>query len=276
MCHHVSRYARNCLSLGATQSVTTIIPAIDSEVLSSTLVSTASGDTSIYVSSTITETTTKTLPSLHSTKTATRTTTTVVSTSTSTTFTKTTTKTSTGIKTTTLATTTTTTTRSTASPTPYLVQVTSQSSSPGVSSMVGSYVDWITPSGSNLANWPYSYALGFIDGASYGSVFTITPDGYLAVIYRVTSGNSQTNTPMLLTVDANNYVVPMTTPTAGANLVSCSVATSGSVTTLTGCNYNFYPTRYSTKSGSYVTIMLATQNASPAGQLGFQLTATSY
>ncbi|KAL1888953.1 hypothetical protein Sste5346_009221 [Sporothrix stenoceras] len=275
VCHHVSRYARNCLSLGATQSVTTIIPAIDSEVLSSTIISTASADTSIIISSTLTKTTTKTLPSLHSTKTTTRTTTTVVSTSTSTTFTKTTTKTSTGIKTLTLGTTTTTTTKSTTSPTPYLLKVTGQTTSPGVSSMVGSYVDWITPSGSGLSNWPYNFALGFIDGASYGSAFVITPAGYLAVVYRVTSGLSHTNTPMLLTVVDGNYVVPTASPAANANLISCSLSTSGGTTTLANCNYNLYPTRYPA-GNSYVTIMSATQDASPAGQLTFSLTATSY
>jgi hypothetical protein len=277
VCHHVSRYARNCLSLGATQSVTTIVPPIDSEVLSSTKLSTASADTSVYISTTLTKTTTKTLPSLHSTSTATRTTTTVVSTSTSTTFTKTTTKTSTAIKTSTLGTTTTTTTRSTTSPTPYLMKVSSQDFSSGSApNMVGSYVDWITPGGTTaLSSFPYSYALGFIDGVGNGNLFVVTAAGYLAVIVRSYPSTGQVNAPLLLTVVNGIYVVPNIAPAADAELISCMLSQSGNSATLANCNYNMYPITWTTNTRS-VTIMAATQDAIPAGQLSFQLTATSY
>lgn len=278
VCHHVSRYARNCISLGATQSVTTIVPPIDSELLSSTSLSTASADTSVYVSTTLTKTTTKTLPSLHSTTTSTRTTTTVVSTSTSTTFTKTTIKTTTAIKTTTIGTTTTTTTKSTTSPTPYLVKVSDQDFTTGSApNMIGAYVDWITPGGTSaLASFTYgSYALGFISGSSNGNLFVVTPAGYVAVIVRSYPSTGQTNAQLLLTV-VNGYVVPNIAPAANAEIVSCTLNQgSGGAATLSGCNYNLYPTTWST-NGRTVTIMAATTAPNVDGELSFQLTASSY
>ncbi|CAK7275384.1 hypothetical protein SEPCBS57363_006652 [Sporothrix epigloea] len=233
-CSYASVYTSNCLQLGATTSVTTISP-VDSLVLSSVLVSTASADSSVYVSSTITQTTVKTLPSLHSTKTVESTTTSVISTSTTTLYTKTATHLSLGIKVSTLATTTTTTTLVTASPTPYVIKVTSSDSSP---SLKNSFLDWISRAynpilGSN--GYTATYAIGFTDSFD-ANVFVLTPQG-LAVIIQTWSGTKLINTPYYLTVDSNGYVVPNSAPSATDSIINCSLTNSGGSLTLSGCNY---------------------------------------
>lgn len=277
-CYRVPRYVYNCIDLGATHSVTTIVPAIDSEVLSSTSVSTASGDTSVYVSSTITQTTTTTLPSLHSTKTVSSTTTDVISTSTSTTYTKTTTHTSTGIKTSTLGTTTTTTTLSTASPTPYLIKVTSEIGGGGAPSETTNYIDWVTTANQNALKNSFtygSYALGFVGSSVDGDLFVITPEGYLATIISTGSGKNKVNKQYLLTV-VGGYVIPDASPAAGAAIITCTLNPgSGGKATLSDCNYNIFATTWSSNGGS-LNIVGATTDSDVAGQLTVQLSASTY
>ncbi|KIH89182.1 hypothetical protein SPBR_07132 [Sporothrix brasiliensis 5110] len=278
VCLYVNRYSRNCISLGATPSITTIVPPSDSEVLSSTKLSTASADVSVYASTTRTKTTITTLPSLHSTTTAIRTSTTVISTSTSTTYTKTDVQTTKAILTSTIGTTTTTTTKATASPTPYLMKVASQSFSSGSApNVVGAYVDWITPGGTlALSSFPYSYALGFVDGVANGNLFVVTAAGDLAVIVRSYPSTGQVNTQLVLTVVDGGYVVPTLSPAAGTQIVSCTLNHSGSTASLVNCNYNLYTVTWTSTNGKSLTIMVATQDPSPPGQLTFQLAATSY
>lgn len=278
-CKHVSRYARNCLDLGATTSVTTIWPDVESKTISSTLLSYASADTSLIVSTTLTKTTTKTLPSLHSTATATRTTTTVISTSTSTTYTKTTTKTTTGIKTTTLGTTTTTTTLRTTSPTPYIMYVKSEDYSQGSSPDVATgWVDWITPGGQSALNgYPYSYALGFVYVASNADIIVVNRDGYLATV-RQDYPRTGVNTQLLFTVVDGGYVVPNASPASDAELIKCSVSPSGGKAYLTDCTHNFYVSRWtaSNDNSNTIAVMMATQDANPPQQLSFELTPVTY
>ncbi|CAK7207232.1 hypothetical protein SEUCBS139899_010042 [Sporothrix eucalyptigena] len=280
VCTYIPRYVSNCLQLGATRSVTTIDPPIDSIVLSSTLVSTASEDVSVYVSSTLTKTTTKTLPSLHSTKTVDSTTIDVTSTSTLTSVTGTLTHTSKGITTSTLATTTTTTTFSTTSPTPYILSVSAQTSGSNAPSEVGYYIDWVTQAVQSALQdgvWTGAYALGFASKSSADN-FVITSSGYLATIVSTTGSNGkQVNTQYVLTV-VNGYVIPDPAPSASSTIITCSITQSGGSLYLTGCNYYLYATKYTSASNSGKTINLigASSSSSVGGKLTLKASASSY
>ena len=252
-CSYAHVYTSNCLNLGAVATVTTIVPPVDSIVLSSTLISTASADSSVYVSTTITQTTIKTLSSLHSTTTVVSTTTDVISTETSTLYTETATQTSFGVKVSTLATTTTTTTLATASPTPYNLKVSDYPS--GYSSLKNSYLDSVVQANFQALSkngYTATYAIGFTSSGS-ASNFVITPQG-LAVIIKSQSGGKTVNTPYYLTVDSNGYVVPNSAPSATDNVITCSTP-AGRTPTLS-CNYYFGAKKF-TYGSSSLTILTA-------------------
>ncbi|CAK7212976.1 hypothetical protein SCUCBS95973_001643 [Sporothrix curviconia] len=256
-CSYANIYASNCLALGVSATTTTLTP-VESLTLSSTLVSTASADSSIYVSTTITETSTKTLPSLHSTTTVESTTIDVTSTETSTLYTKTATHTSFGIKVSTLATTTTTTTLATASPTPYTCKVSSSGSESK------KYLDLVSVSSSS--SFPGSYGVSFASSSSSAGKFVSTPLG-LAVIYKTGSGSNTVNTPYYLVISpSGGYIVPTASPSSSDTILSCTIKTTGTPS-FTSCTASLYA-----KTLSGVTYL----TTSGSGALSFTLSATSY